>query len=99
MPKDSTCPLCACPSHASPQTWEVRCTVCGELRWPYQVDAPSPGWICSRCRAVSPVTRARRQEGGRRRLATLAARGTQTSQDRQGAAFAAPTVVEAGRVG
>ena len=85
MPNDTTCPLCACPRHAAPQMWEVRCAACRELRWPYQVERPGSDWTCARCRATPAETQGRRQAGARKRLATIAAVGSQTSQDSPGA--------------
>jgi len=32
------------------QGWEVVCTACGELRWPYLPERPDP-YTCTRCRS------------------------------------------------
>jgi hypothetical protein len=81
MAKSTTCPLCGCPRHSAPQTWETRCAACRELRWPYQVAPPRPGWTCARCRATPAPPQAQRQAGARKRLTTLSTAASQTSQD------------------
>jgi hypothetical protein len=82
------CLTCGCATHAAPQTWEVTCAACGELRWPVAIAPPAPDWLCSRCRATPPETRARRQRTAQRAAETRQARavmGDQTSSNAAGA--------------
>lgn len=59
------CPTCRCTIHQAPRTWEVRCAVCGEKRWPYSVVNPEP-YTCSRCLATSPEKREAARAAGRK---------------------------------
>ncbi len=43
-----------------PQTYQVTCSACGELRWPYLSDRPE-SYVCVRCR--SGVGSAKREAG------------------------------------
>ena len=54
-----SCPTCGCDRHAVAKPWQVTCTVCGEERWPTAVEHP-PAYVCVRCQATSPETRAGR---------------------------------------
>jgi hypothetical protein len=40
-------------------TYEVKCTSCGETRWPRLPERPI-NYVCSRCTAVGPEKRAKR---------------------------------------
>lgn len=64
-PVDLTCPMCGCPVHAQPRTWEVVCASCGEKRWPFAVVAP-PAYVCARCRGTSPEKRAAARAAGKK---------------------------------
>jgi hypothetical protein len=78
-PSSTTCPVCGCAAHAAPRTWEARCFVCQELRWPYQVEAPGEFWTCPRCQATGPGKRERRKAGVLRGWETRHQRGPVTS--------------------
>jgi hypothetical protein len=54
------CPTCACARHAAAKPWQVTCTVCGEERWPTAVERPT-AYVCVRCQATPPETRAGRR--------------------------------------
>jgi len=43
-----------------PQTYQVTCSQCGELRWPYLPESPE-SYVCVRCR--SGVGAAKREAG------------------------------------
>jgi Zn finger protein HypA/HybF involved in hydrogenase expression len=60
-----TCPVCGCPIHARPQTWEVTCVACGQKRWPMTVTKPE-GYVCPRCRGTSPEMREAARAAGKR---------------------------------
>ena len=62
-------------------TYEVRCTACGELKWPRLPDRPT-GYVCVLCRAVGPAEVARRQE--------TAQKSAETRRTRQQASGDAP---------
>jgi len=68
----------------------VRCFVCRERRWPYQVDAPGAFWTCRRCQVAGPEKRAERQAVARRGIATRRQKGAVTSWDVPGAPSAPP---------
>lgn len=46
------------------QAWQVRCTKCGELRWPYLPEKPT-SYTCTRC--ASGAGEAKRVAGRIRR--------------------------------
>jgi hypothetical protein len=48
-----------------PQTYQVTCSECGELRWPYLPERPDT-YVCVRCQ--SGVGAAKREAGPGRRL-------------------------------
>jgi hypothetical protein len=90
LPHPSSCPTCGCGLHAGPpRTWEVRCFVCRELRWPYQVDEPGPFWTCRRCQATGPEKRAERVDVARRGAETRRQKAPVTSSGARGAPLAA----------
>jgi uncharacterized Zn finger protein (UPF0148 family) len=60
------CPTCGCAIHASPRTWEVVCSVCGEKRWPYQAAEPEAPYVCPRCRITTPEKREAARAAGKR---------------------------------
>jgi hypothetical protein len=64
------------------QTIEIKCAVCGELRWPTLPDRPV-SYTCVRCRAIPAAQRTARREAGRRRAdAQKARRGaSQTTEE------------------
>ena len=53
------CRTCGCAGHPPSNTWEVRCSRCAGLRWPYEPSKPEP-YVCARCRGISPA----KQEAG-----------------------------------
>jgi hypothetical protein len=55
-----TCLTCGCDRHVTATTWRVTCTVCDEERWPTAVERPT-AYVCTRCRATTPETRAARR--------------------------------------
>ena len=65
IPAGPTCPICGCPLHAQPRTWEVVCTSCGEKRWPLSVLEPA-AYVCARCRVTSPERRAAARAAGQK---------------------------------
>ena len=75
----SSCPTCRCALHAALRTWEVRCFVCRELRWPYQVEAPGPFWTCRRCETVAPEKREIRVAAARLGVAARREKGAVAS--------------------
>ncbi len=56
------------------QTYEVTCSVCGELRWPRLPERPTT-YTCGRCTSAPPEKRQARVEAGRRRAAARRRRG------------------------
>ena len=62
---EPTCPICGCPLHVQPRTWEVVCTSCGEKRWPLTVLEPT-SYVCGRCRVTSPEKRAAARAAGKK---------------------------------
>jgi hypothetical protein len=79
LPQPLRCPTCGCGVHAAPRAWEVRCFVCRELRWPYQVEAPGPFWTCRRCQATGPEKREHRVGRARRGVETRRQKAVGTS--------------------
>ena len=76
------CPTCGCTIHTPARVWEVRCSFCEELRWPYRAHEPEKGWICLRCSSLSPRTRETRREASIRGTRTMNARlGRANKQD------------------
>jgi hypothetical protein len=71
------CRTCGCPGHAPSKTWEVRCSRCAGLRWPYAPSKPE-AHMCIRCRWTSPAKREAARVAGKksaaRRLAKAALR-------------------------
>lgn len=61
-----TCATCGCAIHSSPQTWEIRCTVCGQMKYPTTVNRPER-YVCALCGMVPPKKRATRVEAARKR--------------------------------
>jgi hypothetical protein len=39
-----------------PRTWQVRCSECKKLKWPYVIVVPDP-YLCALCKATSPKKR------------------------------------------
>ena len=56
------CPVCGCPTHAAPQTWQVECIKCHLLKWPYCVKKPQR-YVCVLC--VSGASEGHREAGRR----------------------------------
>ncbi len=68
------CPACSCPTHQAPRTWEVRCSVCGELRWPSAASKPDP-YTCGRCLGTSAARREAARLAGQKSAARRAEKG------------------------
>lgn len=51
-----TCPTCHCEIHSYPQLWEVRCTTCGEMKYPRKVERPT-AYVCLVCQDEQRATR------------------------------------------
>jgi hypothetical protein len=64
--------------HVMPQTYEVTCSECRELRWPYLSERPHT-YVCARCR--SGVGAARR-EAGRKGASVKKSRRSQLQEAR-----------------
>lgn len=62
------CPACGTPTKSAPQTWEVRCTVCGKQKWPRAVTRPE-NYVCDLCR-MGGTRRVAAKETARRRKAS-----------------------------
>jgi hypothetical protein len=64
-PAGPTCPICGCPVHPQPRTWEVVCVSCGQKRWPFTVVEPA-SYVCLRCLVTSPEKRAAARAAGKK---------------------------------
>lgn len=81
-PRRTPCPTCGCQGHG--QTYQVRCTTCGQDKWPTLPTPPGPGYVCRLCEVAGAERRAVRAAAAAKAAETKRQRGSTTSQESRG---------------